>query len=107
MACRALRRGHASVDGLSCDECDAYCRECMSGSRIGCTSCYSGYTLRVLDTRTNSGECMQDCAKGFFRDAPNDLRCIQCGRYCLDCNSLYNCFECQVARAALSLSRHL
>jgi len=39
---------------------------------------------------------MQDCAKGFFRDAPNDLRCIQCGKYCLDCNSLYNCFECQV-----------
>ena len=121
--------GHASLDGLRCEDCDAYCRECLSGSRIGCSSCYSGYTLRVLDTNTNTGECMQDCAKGFFRDAPNDLRCIQCGknlaliwihcylllsspcvvfpkktlafytaplRYCLDCNSLYNCFECQV-----------
>mmetsp|Transcript_12956 Transcript_12956/g.22478 ORF Transcript_12956/g.22478 Transcript_12956/m.22478 type:complete len:280 (-) Transcript_12956:9-848(-) len=86
---------YASADGLRCDDCDAYCRACIAGSRIACTTCYSGYTLRVLDTKTNTGECMQDCPKGFFRDAPNDLRCIQCGKYCLDCNSLYNCFECQ------------
>jgi hypothetical protein len=87
--------GYASADGLRCDDCDAYCRACIAGSRIACTTCYSGYTLRVLDTKTNTGECMQDCPKGFFRDAPNDLRCIQCGKYCLDCNSLFNCFECQ------------
>ena len=87
--------GYASLDGLRCDDCDAYCRACIAGSRIACTACYSGYTLRVLDTNTSTGECMQDCPKGFFRDAPNDLRCIQCGQSCLDCNSLYNCFECE------------
>eukprot|EP00438_Fugacium_kawagutii_P028022 Skav236493 [mRNA] locus=scaffold1440:290732:292186:+ [translate_table: standard] len=91
----SLALGYASLDGLRCDDCDAYCRACIAGSRIACTACYSGYTLKVLDTKTNTGECMQDCPKGFFRDAPNDLRCIQCGKYCMDCNSLYNCFECQ------------
>jgi len=86
---------YATVDGLNCEECDAYCRECNAASRISCLSCYAGYTLRVLDENTQTGECMQDCRKGFFRDAPNDLRCIQCGKYCDDCNSLYNCFECE------------
>merc|ERR1711874_237876 len=38
---------------------------------------------------------MQNCPKGFFRDAPNDLRCIQCAQYCADCNSINNCFECE------------
>lgn len=82
-------------DRTRCDECDAYCRECIAGTRISCSSCYSGYTLRILDANTNTGECMQDCRKGFFRDSPNDLRCIQCGKHCIDCNSLYNCFECE------------
>ena len=43
--------GYASADGLRCDDCDAYCRACIAGSRIACTTCYSGYTLRVLDTK--------------------------------------------------------
>eukprot|EP00931_Biecheleriopsis_adriatica_P010923 TRINITY_DN111991_c0_g1_i1.p1 TRINITY_DN111991_c0_g1~~TRINITY_DN111991_c0_g1_i1.p1 ORF type:complete len:340 (-),score=50.23 TRINITY_DN111991_c0_g1_i1:64-1017(-) len=86
---------YATVDGLTCNDCDPYCKTCNAESRIACQSCYQGYTLRVLDPNTQTGECMQDCRKGFFRDAPNDLRCIQCGKYCDDCNSLYNCFECQ------------
>eukprot|EP00439_Symbiodinium_sp_Y106_P031637 s88_g3.t2 len=61
-------------DRTRCDECDAYCRECIAGTRISCSSCYSGYTLRILDANTNTGECMQDCRKGFFRDSPNDLK---------------------------------
>ncbi|OLQ10072.1 Polyadenylate-binding protein, cytoplasmic and nuclear [Symbiodinium microadriaticum] len=58
-------------DRTRCDECDAYCRECIAGTRISCSSCYSGYTLRILDANTNTG------------------------RHCIDCNSLYNCFECE------------
>lgn len=38
---------------------------------------------------------MQNCPKGFFRDAPNDLRCIQCAQYCADCEGLETCFECE------------
>ncbi|CAE8661377.1 unnamed protein product, partial [Polarella glacialis] len=86
---------YPSVDGQVCNTCDSYCKTCIAGSRISCSFCYEGYTLRILDFNTNTGECMQDCKKGFFRDAPNDLRCIQCSSYCIDCNSLYDCFECE------------
>ena len=32
-----------------------HCRECIAGTRISCSSCYSGYTLRILDANTNTG----------------------------------------------------
>merc|ERR1719161_1493696 len=37
---------------------------------------------------------MQHCQKGFWRDAPDDLRCIQCSANCVECDSIENCFEC-------------
>lgn len=86
---------YATVDGLTCEGCDSYCRECIAGSRISCRSCFAGFTLRIIDETTQTGECMRNCEKGFFRDESRDLRCIQCGKYCADCESLYKCFECE------------
>jgi len=84
----------STLDGQSCGECNPYCKTCISGATISCKSCYPGYELRVLEPSTGTGECMQNCEKGFFRDAPNDLRCIQCAEYCADCDSLHTCVEC-------------
>lgn len=85
---------YPTLAGDVCDECDSYCKTCIAGATISCTSCYTGYALRVLEPRTGSGECLQNCRKGFFRDAPSDRRCIQCSEHCVDCESLDNCFEC-------------
>mmetsp|Transcript_5581 Transcript_5581/g.7791 ORF Transcript_5581/g.7791 Transcript_5581/m.7791 type:complete len:151 (-) Transcript_5581:12-464(-) len=79
----------------ACHQCDAYCRTCLDSYQVSCLSCYDGYTLRVLEPRVGTGECMQDCPDGYFRDAPDDLRCIQCGQFCARCESLELCFECQ------------
>jgi len=84
-----------TLDGSACDECNAYCKTCISGYRISCTACFEGYTLRVLDASTSSGECMQVCPVGYYRDSTTDLRCIQCGKYCLRCDSGETCFKCQ------------
>mmetsp|Transcript_38555 Transcript_38555/g.98468 ORF Transcript_38555/g.98468 Transcript_38555/m.98468 type:complete len:298 (+) Transcript_38555:43-936(+) len=84
-----------TIDGSECEKCNAYCKTCISEYRISCTSCFEGYTLRILDDNTSTGECMQNCIAGFYRDASTDLRCIQCGEYCLDCDSVENCFQCQ------------
>jgi len=83
------------LDSSGCGECNAYCKTCLSEYRISCTSCFDGYYLRILDENTSSGECMLDCNTGFFRDATNDLRCIQCSEYCLACDSLENCSSCE------------
>lgn len=84
-----------SLDGSSCGECNPYCRTCLSEYRISCTSCYAGYKLRALDVNTSSGECMQICPEGYFRDSTTDLRCIQCGENCVQCDSLENCSRCE------------
>jgi len=90
------RDGFASgLDGVSCDPCSSYCKTCLSKHRISCTSCFEGYTLRVLDANTSSGECMQECPKGFYRDASTDMRCIQCGEYCLECDAIESCRACE------------
>lgn len=87
---------YPTPDGVDCTGCNPYCRTCMSGTEIGCTSCFSGFVKRVIDPNTEAGECMQTCRMGFFRDASDDLRCIQCPEYCLDCESFDMCFQCEV-----------
>lgn len=85
---------YSPPDGAQCQQCDAYCLTCVSGARTSCTSCSEGYRLRVMENRTMSGECMLDCPDGFFRDASDDLRCIQCPEFCSECWSTYNCTRC-------------
>lgn len=92
---------YPTIDGRSCGECNAYCQTCISEYRISCKSCFEGYTLRILEDNTSTGECMQNCDPGFFRDASNDMRCIQCGEFCEACESLESCSECQ-SNATLS-----
>lgn len=84
-----------TLDGSGCGECNAYCKECISEYRISCMACFDGYALRVLDANTSSGECMQICPVGYFRDSTTDLRCIQCGEKCLECDSVENCSKCE------------
>merc|ERR1712048_1266672 len=71
-----------------------YCKECFQGEMLHCTACAEGYRLRIVDPLTKSGECMLQCPKGFFRDAPDDQRCIQCAAHCAECDSPHNCFKC-------------
>eukprot|EP00929_Paragymnodinium_shiwhaense_P080474 TRINITY_DN41978_c0_g1_i1.p1 TRINITY_DN41978_c0_g1~~TRINITY_DN41978_c0_g1_i1.p1 ORF type:complete len:354 (-),score=66.03 TRINITY_DN41978_c0_g1_i1:142-1077(-) len=86
---------YPALDGESCPDCNAYCRTCIAGSEISCTSCYESYRLRVLQPRTQSGQCMWDCPSGFFRDAPTDLRCMSCSKFCTNCTSLDTCYGCE------------
>lgn len=89
------RGKYTEDDGSGCGKCNAYCKTCIAQYMTSCTSCYDGYTLRIHEPYTKSGECMQRCPDPYFRDSANDLRCIQCGEYCLKCNSLYNCSKCE------------
>ena len=41
-------------------------RACIAGSRISCSTCYSGYTLRVLDQNTNTGGQPSSVTFGVF-----------------------------------------
>lgn len=86
---------YSMADGSGCGKCNAYCRRCIAEYLVSCTRCYEGYTLKVHEHNTKSGECMQNCRDPYFRDSADDLRCIQCGEYCLSCNSLYNCTKCE------------
>lgn len=86
---------YVDVDGITCKECDSYCKTCIAGSQVSCTTCFEGYSLRVLEEHTQTGECNQDCRVGFFRDAPDDMRCVQCTKYCNNCSSVDMCFGCE------------
>lgn len=89
------RNEYPLSDGSGCGTCNPYCKTCMAEYLVSCTSCFDGYTLRIQEPNTRSGECMQNCRAPYFRDAADDLRCIQCAEYCLQCNSLYNCTSCE------------
>mmetsp|Transcript_21272 Transcript_21272/g.46961 ORF Transcript_21272/g.46961 Transcript_21272/m.46961 type:complete len:259 (-) Transcript_21272:61-837(-) len=97
---RQCEEGYYSTpDGEQCGLCNDYCKTCVSSHSISCTSCFQGYTLRVLSPRTSSGECMFRCPVGFYRDAPDDLRCIQCAKHCNNCSDHYTCFGCEEGTA--------
>lgn len=85
---------YPTLDGRSCKQCDAYCLTCIAGYRISCLSCFGGYSLRVHEDNTSTGECLAECLEGFYREAPNDNRCIQCGPYCDACEKVDNCTRC-------------
>jgi hypothetical protein len=93
---KTCNRGFYSAnDASECLECNARCKECMDGSEVACISCYEPeYVLRVLEPRTQSGQCMNVCPPGYFRDAPSDLRCIQCPILCTACTSVDLCTSC-------------
>jgi len=84
-----------SLDGLRCPDCNPYCKTCLDAYEISCTSCFEGYYLRVLNERTQSGQCMMTCPLGFYRDAPTDVRCLACSKSCANCTSADLCFKCE------------
>lgn len=81
--------------GEDCAPCNSYCKRCVQGYPTSCTACHDGSTLRVLEPNTQSGECNLNCPVGFFRDSPDDPRCVQCAEFCDVCESADNCFECK------------
>jgi len=85
---------YPSLDGRSCGECDAYCESCIAPYRISCKSCFPGYTLRIHEDNTSTGECLANCDEGWYREASNDNRCIQCAEYCLECEKIDTCLRC-------------
>merc|ERR1719456_1376829 len=83
----------AGENGEYCEDCDSSCRNCVAQWESSCTECTDQeYTLRVLDERTGSGECLRNCDMGYFRESPGDLRCIQCH---LNCNRCVDRYECE------------
>lgn len=85
---------YPTLDGRSCDLCNAYCETCITKYRISCKTCFDGYRLRISEPNTSTGECLGNCNPGFYREASNDARCIQCGEYCDECESVTQCERC-------------
>merc|ERR1719456_2080127 len=77
-------------NGPACEPCGRNCDVCTGPEPHECM--HQEYTLRVLDERTGSGECLRNCDMGYFRESPGDLRCIQCH---LNCNRCVDRYECE------------
>lgn len=86
---------YPDLNGEQCAACNEFCRTCIDQWELSCTSCYNQYYLRIVEPRTHSGQCMLECPLGYFRDAPQDLRCISCANLCGNCSSLDKCNECE------------
>jgi len=84
---------YPACDGCdTCNDCHPSCATCVAGYKVSCQSCTSAeYTLRIRDKRTQSGECLRNCPKGYFRPTSDDVRCVQCQLECMDCNDRYWC----------------
>lgn len=95
MCVRDCNPGWYPIAGDQCAPCDPYCLTCLTGTVVSCLSCHSGYNLTVRENATATGECMQACPGGFFRDASADTRCLECAAHCDNCTDYDHCTLCE------------
>jgi len=83
-----------TVGSEKCDVCHISCATCIGPWTRSCTSCADGNYLRVRHRESQSGECLEHCRMGYYRNASGDPRCTACSNKCSICESEELCTRC-------------